>query len=233
MNNPKYILSKQYPQKRVFVARPFNQVGRAICLQLAADGWVIGLSSTNEEQLQEMCHEIDMAGGTAIGCLGDISKVEQYEAVSNKFFRDAGGIDLLINNTGIDENSILGDFSIEAWITLIATHQMAVVFGCHFFLPYMIQKKMGYVINIACSADADSGAKAPYEMAKGAVLSISETIKTKFSESNIGITVALPIYFKTKVNQNSQSQQLIIDLDRPIEVWRILQAAGEQKFCIY
>jgi NADP-dependent 3-hydroxy acid dehydrogenase YdfG len=192
-----YKLSKQYANKRAFVTNATSDLGKSLCIELAHAHWTIGIEGRDSCQLQEIAALINSAGGKAITCVGDISNVSGYGKIAEKFLSEVGGIDVLINNTGINSKSVFGDFSVEMWQYLIDTNQMAVIYGCHFFMPYMIQNKSGYIINVACSAVSDSPEDmAPYTMARGAVISLSETINAKFNNSNIGITIALPCLFQ-------------------------------------
>ncbi len=228
----KYKLSTQYPLKRIFIAGAGNNLGMALCMELAAEGWTIGVSDTNTTSVEKCCAMISAAGGRALSCAGNISEVKDYEDIAKNFISTTEGIDLLINNTGVDEESIFGDYSVENWQELVSRHQMSVIYGSHFFLPYMIQKKSGYVINITSAANSNKPVTmAPYNMAKGAVISISETIRTKFKNENIGVTVALLCYFNSKASQNNFLAEVVSGIDMKQIAERILHTAGDKKFC--
>lgn len=226
-----YELSKQYSSKRAFVTNAISDLGKSLCLELAQDNWTIGIAGTDSHQLQEAAALINNAGGKAISCVGDIAKVAEYEKIAEKFLTQAGGIDLLINNTGVNTSSVFGDFSVEMWQSLLDNNQMAVIYGCHFLMPYMIQNKAGYIINIACSAFSDKpDDMAPYNMAKGAVVSLSESITAKFKDSNIGITIALPCLFNSISTNGKMMAHAVTETTYKESAKLILEAAGANTF---
>ncbi len=194
---PQYKISTLYPQKRALITNAGSGLGKALSLLLAKDGWTIGMTELNIDKLTATAKETISAGGHALPYLLDIGDISQYEEMSKKYLAATGGIDLLINNTGVTESSVFGDFSIDDWQRLLAVHQTSAIYGAHFFLAAMLrQTGKGHVINIAaCDKRKNHATMAPYMMAMRSIISLSETIKAKFASENIGISVATPDIF--------------------------------------
>ena len=55
-----YQLSKTYPQKCAFITGAASGLGKALCLELAADGWTIGICDINMIDLQQTAQELDL-----------------------------------------------------------------------------------------------------------------------------------------------------------------------------
>jgi short-subunit dehydrogenase len=109
-------------------------------------------------------------------------------------------VDLLINNAGVAVAGIVGDIPLEDWDWIFGISFWGVLYGCHEFIPRMKAQGKGHIVNVASAAGLislmDMG---PYNTAKAAVISLSETLRMELAPYNIGITVACPMFFKTNL----------------------------------
>jgi len=203
-----YTLSKTYPQKRAFITGAASGLGKALCLLLSKDGWTIGISDINEEALAETTRLITEQGGRAISFHLDVADHEQYREVAARFLAETKGIDLLINNAGVGDGSVFGEYSLENWHWMIGINQMGVIYGCHHFVPVMKQAKSGHIVNIASAAAfVPSPNMAAYNVTKAAVRALSETLRMELTPSNIKVSVVMPTFFKTNIMQYSRSDE--------------------------
>lgn len=200
-----YLLSQKFPQMRVFITGAASGLGREFSLQLAKDGWTLGLSDINEENLEQVKQEVIEEGGKAHTYLLDVANREQYHDVAYDFIKDAGGIDLLINNAGVGDGAPFQNYDLKNWDWMIGINQMGVVHGCFFFIPKMIDQKGGHIINIA-SAAAFSNAPfmSAYNVTKAAVRSLSETLYNEMKPYNIGVSAVMPTFFQTNIMQSAR-----------------------------
>ena len=84
-----YKLSQLYPAKRAFITGAASGLGKALCHELAKDGWTIGVSDINDDALVETHNEILKLGGKPISYHLDVSNRDEYLQVSQKFLNDA------------------------------------------------------------------------------------------------------------------------------------------------
>jgi short-subunit dehydrogenase len=238
-----YRLTKKFPQKRAFITGAASGLGRAFCLELAKDQWTIGISDINEKGLYETAQLIEQAGGKSISYLFDVADDAQYKIVAEKFLKETGGVDLLINNAGVGDGCIFEDYPLEHWKWMVGINQMGVIYGCHFFVPVMKQQHSGHIINISSAAAFSSaGTMSPYNVTKAAVLSLSETLHGELHQDNINLSVVMPTFFRTNIMQHSKGLQEQKQIARYLlatsgleadEVARqILNKAGAGKFYI-
>lgn len=226
----KYAISKLYPKRRAFVTGASLQLKRALCMELAKDGWVIGFADTSIELLHHLKNEINESGGEAIACLGSTTSVVSFEQIASSFLSKTAGIDLLINCTGISQESTFGDFSIEQWQSILNENQMAVLYGSHFLMPNMIHNKSGHIINVFCTTDSiHHHEMVPYNMAGGALHSLSKSIRSKFKNENILVTSVTARLYTTKANHSSQHIKLNTIITEKTMAALILKAAGERR----
>jgi short-subunit dehydrogenase len=243
MSATTYKLSKTYPKKRAFITGSGGGLGRALSLELAGNDWTIGIADISESGLKETAALIEKAGGKSIVYLLDVSDSDRYATVAKEFLSAIGGIDLLINNAGVGDGGVFGEYTAENWKWIVSINQMGVIFGCHHFVPFMKQQKSGHIINIASAAAfANLPSMSPYNVTKAAVLSLSETLYSELKGENVNVSVVCPTFFKTNVMQHSRGNQAqkeagqkMVDKSgiEPEEVaQKILNEAGKKTFYI-
>ena len=110
-----YKLSEKHPKKRAFITGAGGGLGRGLSLALAKDGWTIGISDLKEEALAESKKLIEAAGGKAHTYQFDVSKREDYKKAFDDYVAKVGGLDLLINNAGVGDGGLFGDYALENW----------------------------------------------------------------------------------------------------------------------
>jgi NADP-dependent 3-hydroxy acid dehydrogenase YdfG len=238
-----YILTKRFPGKRAFVTGAASGLGKAICMELAGDGWTIGAADINTTNLVIVGKELEQAGARVLQYQLDVADKTQYAQVAAEFLATAGGIDLLFNNAGV---AIGGEFearSLEDWEWIVGINLMGVIYGCHLFIPAMKQQGGGHIINTA-SAAAFSAAPtmAAYNATKAAVLAISETLYAELHPHNIQVSAIMPTFFRTNIAASARGDEhaevagkLMIETSGIEASWiaqRVLKAAGRKRLHI-
>ena len=121
----KYKLSDKHTAKRAFITGGGGGLGRAIALALAGDGWTIGITDIKQEALAESKNMIENAGGKAFTYQFDVSKREDFQKAFDSYIQQTGGIDLMINNAGVGDGGLFGEYGLDnwEWITAVSyTH---------------------------------------------------------------------------------------------------------------
>lgn len=205
----KYHLSKKFSFRRAWITGGASGLGKQLCLELAQDGWIIGLCDINAEALQQTAHEITAAGGKPIPFVFDTSDHIAYEQAIQQFLRQTGGgLDIIINNAGVGDGCPFEDYSIENWQWMVGINQMGVIYGCKLCVPVMKQQQAGHIINIASAAAfVNPPGMTAYNVTKAAVLSLSETLRIELAPNNIGVSVVMPTFFKTNIMQFSRGPE--------------------------
>jgi NAD(P)-dependent dehydrogenase (short-subunit alcohol dehydrogenase family) len=175
-------------------------LGRALSVDLALDGWTIGIADVNVEGAECTLDLIERAGGRGEVYRCDITDIAQVMAMADHFFEAWGGVSLLVNNAGIAAAGFVGDAEISDWRRIVEVNLLGTVNGCHAFVPRMKAQGGGYIVNIASSAGISNLPEmAPYNVTKAGVISLSETLRTELTCDRIGVTVACPTFFDTNL----------------------------------
>lgn len=238
-----YTLSKLHPGKRAFITGAASGLGKALCIELAQDGWTLGIADINKDQLDIVTKEFEALGGKTLSWKLDVSDREQYRQVAEDFLQKAGGIDLLFNNAGVGDGGDFEEYSLDNWEWMIRINQLSVIYGCHFFIPTFKKQKSGHILNTASlAAISCAPGMGAYNMTKAAVVAISETLYCELMDYGIKVSSIQPAYFKTNIAQSvrggeqvRKTTQYFLDRSRlePKEVAQeILHLAGEGKLYI-
>jgi NADP-dependent 3-hydroxy acid dehydrogenase YdfG len=205
-----YLLSKNYPEKRAFITGAASGLGKALSIELAQEGWTIGMADINMEQLAEVAAEVTALGGKAITFHLDVSDKVEYKTVSVSFLEQAGGIDLLFNNAGVGDGGAFEEYALENYDWMTGINQLGVVYGCFYFIPTMKKQKSGHILNTASAAAIGCApTMGAYNMTKAAVVAISETLYGELLDFNIKVSCIQPTYFKTNVVQYARGGALV------------------------
>lgn len=205
-----YLLSRSHPTKRAFITGAASGLGKAFCIELAKDGWNLGMADINVKELETAAAEITTLGGKTWLYPLDVSDKEQYAKVAQAFLADAGGIDLLFNNAGVGDGGAFEEYGLENYEWMVGINQMGVVYGCHYFIPAMKKQRSGHILNTASAAAIGCApTMGAYNMTKAAVVAISETLYGELLDHNIQVSCIQPTYFRTNVVQYARGGELV------------------------
>ncbi len=187
----------------VVITGAASGIGRALAQELAARGARLALSDVDEVGLQTTAASLPGCGLTThVVDVRSRTRMEQWA----RELRDAhGGVDILINNAG---TAVRGDFesmSYEQLERVIDVNLWGVIHGVKALLPALRASKGAHIVNIASvNSYVPLPQNAPYNMAKSAVLGLSETLMQELAGSSIRVTSVHPGAIKTNLLRNSE-----------------------------
>jgi NAD(P)-dependent dehydrogenase (short-subunit alcohol dehydrogenase family) len=142
---------------------------------------------------------IDLSAKGAEGELtiqADVSDEAEVAAAYKRIAAEFGGIDVLMNNAGInptDDVSVL-DTELEAWQRVQDVNLRSVFLCCKHGIPHLLEGGNGSVINVA-SFVATMGAavsQISYTSSKGAILALSRELGVEFAERGVRVNALCP-----------------------------------------
>ena len=123
-------------------------LGRAVSLEMAAEGSYVAMLDINPMTLGVVASEIKDAGGHAKAYELDITDYDAYREVVDDVIETHGKIDVLVNNAAISPSyeTILND-TLDDWRRTISTNLEAVYMGSKLVAPHMVERKDGRIIS--------------------------------------------------------------------------------------
>ncbi len=169
--------------KNVLITGGALGMGRSLAGLLLREGCRVAIVDIRESDLADALEELSHHGEVS-SYLCDISRRQEVYALAQRVEREFGPIDILVNNAGVVSSDPFLEKPDEVIERTVAVNLMALFWTMKAFLPAMVRKKEGYVVNMA-SAGGLLGV--PY---------ISDYCATKFAV--VGLTESLRQEFKLK-----------------------------------
>lgn len=185
---------KSFKGTTALITGASSGIGEAFARNLAARGANLILTARSEDKLQKLAKELSDKHGIGVHVLpGDLSMAATPQDIYDKVMKKGLSVDLLINNAGFGK---LGHFLAEKKETyqeMINLNIGSLVGLTHLFIPEMLKKKDGGVINVASTAAFQPLPYiAAYSATKSFVLNFSEALWGEYNGQGLTILALCP-----------------------------------------
>ena len=187
-----------FKNKVVLITGASSGIGKQTAIEFAKLGSNIILVARRKNKLEQVENELKQFNVKTLVCSCDVSKKDQVEKMSKIVLEKFNSIDILVNNAGFAIYGSVYDLSVNDIESQMETNYFGMVYCTKNFLPLMLEKKSGHIVNVA-SVAASFGLPgiASYCASKFAMLGFSEGLKHELNGTGVGITVVSPIMVKT------------------------------------
>lgn len=193
-------VDKSLQGKRALVTGSTSGIGLGIARALADHGCSLTLNGFGDpDEIDALCAELADAGDVEVTySAADMREPEQIATMIKEAEARFGGLDILINNAGIQFVSPIESFPVDKWNDIIAINLSSAFHTMRAALPGMIEAGWGRVVNIASThALVASPYKSAYVAAKHGIAGLTKTIALEMAEKNITVNAVAPGYVKT------------------------------------
>jgi NAD(P)-dependent dehydrogenase (short-subunit alcohol dehydrogenase family) len=205
-------------------------LGKAIALALGSAGANIALVSRDVEQLNAVKQAVKSAGGEAQVFPADVSEEEQVRRLEQDVLRTFNGVQILINNAGINLRKELVEFTLEEWRRVLDTNLTSVFLMCRSFAPHMKGRGYGRIINLtSIMSHVSIPGRSAYSASKTALLGLTRALSLELAAEGITVNGISPGPFATEMNttliQNPEiNQQFVSKI--PLGRWGRVEEVG-------
>jgi NADP-dependent 3-hydroxy acid dehydrogenase YdfG len=181
-------------------------IGRATALELVRRGADVVLADLNEERLATAVTEVEALGRRALAVPCDVTRDADVAGLAAAALGAFGRVDVLMNNAGI---AVLGPphrVEMDDWERILQVNVLGLVRGVRAFVPAMVERGTGYVVNTASIAGtwAYTWDATPYITSKFAAYGYSEALARSLRPLGIGVSVLCPGLVATNLGETAR-----------------------------
>ena len=200
---------KDFAGRVAVVTGGASGMGRAMARRFAAESMRVVVADVEEPPLHETVTGIRDEGGEAIAAVCDVSSWPSVEALRDTTVRAYGPADILCNNAGVAGRGSVAEASLKTWEWCLGVNLWGVVHGCRAFLPAMVERGSGHVVNTASVlGHICSPGVAPYNVSKYGVVALSETLQLEMQAAGtgVGVTCLCPGLVSTNILDSERNR---------------------------
>ncbi|MBO0680912.1 SDR family NAD(P)-dependent oxidoreductase [Mycolicibacterium sp. S2-37] len=169
-------------------------IGRATAAELVRRGARVWIGDIDTEEVDRASREIGSRG----------MYLDVTDAASVSAFHQAASGDgppaMLVNNAGIQLMGAFTDQRVELYHREVAVNLVGVINGMHAFLPGMLDRDHGHIVNVASmAAKVTTPGISVYSATKYAVAALSRAVRAEIASSAVTLSTVLPTAVHTEL----------------------------------
>jgi len=189
--------------RRVLVTGAGSGFGRAMAARFVRAGDRVLVSDVD-----------GAAAATVAKELGELATAVTLDVTSDASWADAiawcerewDGLDILINNAGVGAGGRIEKVELADWDWIWDINVMGLVRGIRGTVPIFKRQRSGHIVNIASlAAIMNLPGMAPYNVTKGGVVALSETLRYELEPYNVATTVVCPGFVRTNLTERMRT----------------------------
>lgn len=213
-------------------------LGEALARSFTAAGATVALVARSADVIEKLADEL---GGTAH--TADLSDPEQVATLIHRVEHEAGPVDVLVNNAGIDLSGPFAELTAEELRQLTQVNYLSAADLCRQAIPRFLRRGRGHIVNISSlSGVAAFPGLAAYSASKAALSHLTAGLRADLKGTPIGTTLlemgpmpsdmldSVKSYLPTERSfRRFYRIQLLVDVDRATVADAVVDAVAKGK----
>jgi len=196
--------------RKILITGATGGIGNCLVEKFDQLGSKIFATGTNEEKLNNLKKKFP---NIEIGRfkLNEHNKIEEF--IEN-VHRKLDGIDVLINNAGINLDNLSIRLTEENWKKVIDINLTSTFLMCKHVIKKMLKKKYGKIINITSIVGHTGNlGQANYSASKSGIVAFSKSLAIEYAKKNININCVSPGFIQTEMTDkiNEEFKKTLIN----------------------
>ncbi len=178
-------------------------IGRAIALELGSKGAKVAVNyAGSKEKALEVVREIEEMGSTAIAIQADVTSQEAIDEMFKIIEEKLGTVNILVNNAGINKDSLLMRMKEEDWDQVLNTNLKGVFLCTKKVIRSMMKERKGKIINISSVVGISGNiGQSNYAAAKAGVIGFTKTMALELAARGIQVNAIAPGFIATDMTE--------------------------------
>jgi short-subunit dehydrogenase len=192
-----------FENKTVWITGASSGIGEALVYAFAEKGAEIIISARREKELERVKSNCKHSDRIIVEPI-DLENYTALKEHADKLFEKVDKIDLLINNGGISQRSLVKDTGLEVDKRIMDINYFGTVALTKAVLPNMLKNKNGHIVVIS-SVTGKIGVplRSAYAASKHALHGFFDTLRFEVWKENIAVTLVCPGFIRTNVSMNA------------------------------
>jgi len=187
-------------------------IGRAICLQLARQGYDILINYKGNQTAAEETKQLVEAAGQNAGLLRfDVANRQNIQEVLGGWQESHPGqkIEVLVNNAGVRNDTLLMSMTDEQWDEVLNTSLNGMYAVTKQVLTPMLLNRYGRIINIvSLSGLKGMPGQVNYSAAKAGMIGATKALAQEIAKRNITVNAIAPGFIRTDMTEELNEAEL-------------------------
>jgi dihydroanticapsin dehydrogenase len=189
-------------ERRAVVTGAASGIGRATALALARAGARVVIGDLNETEGEATAGAVRDRGGDATFAAVDVSDAERMRAFLETAAGTLGGLDVIVNNAGLQRSGRVTDLAESDWDALMAVNPRSCFLGAKYGVPHLRASGGGAIVNMASLAGLKGGpGQTAYAASKGAIIAFSKALAAELGPDGIRVNAICPGWVDTPFNE--------------------------------
>ncbi|MFT6370265.1 MAG: dehydrogenase/reductase SDR family protein 7 [Maribacter sp.] len=190
-------------EKVIWITGASSGIGEALAYELSKNGNRLVLSARREDLLERVKWNCSVSENVAVLPL-DLSHFDSLPDITEKAIAKFGKIDILINNGGISQRSLIAETKFEVFKKMIDINYLGTIQLTNSLLPHFIKNKQGQFVTItSLMGKFGSPYRSGYCGAKHALHGFFDVLRMEHEKDAVNVTLICPGFIQTDVAKNA------------------------------
>ncbi|MFM1877481.1 MAG: putative oxidoreductase SadH [Bacteroidota bacterium] len=187
----------------VWITGASSGIGEALAYYLSAQGYRIIISARNLQGLESVRSKCAFTERVALVQM-DLAEWQNMHEVVQAAIGCFGGVDILINNAGLSQRSLIAETDMTVYVKLMEVNYLGTVALTKALLPHWLDRKTGQVVTVtSLMGRFGSPLRSGYCGAKHALHGFFDVLRMEHEKDGLKVTLVCPGFVNTNIARNA------------------------------